>query len=161
MADTVTQFFSLSRSLFSINMNRFLHEKREALDAIELLKLFAKHKGISVDISHDMKINDFSNPPSPSESEPITPIDKSNTDANAASVMDERNANGIEAITDDGSVSDTKDMTATANDDNVVVATTIDDTATIIKQPKKTNDNGNNYIKRNELIGVKKSATDI
>lgn len=31
--------------------NRFLHEKREALDAIELLKLFAKHKGISIEIA--------------------------------------------------------------------------------------------------------------
>lgn len=33
--------------------NRFLHEKREALDAIELLKLFAKHKGISIEIAAD------------------------------------------------------------------------------------------------------------
>lgn len=33
--------------------NRFLHEKREALDAIELLKLFAKHKGLSIEIAAD------------------------------------------------------------------------------------------------------------
>lgn len=30
-----------------------MHEKREALDAIELLKLFAKHKGISIEIAAD------------------------------------------------------------------------------------------------------------
>lgn len=29
-----------------------MHEKREALDAIELLKLFAKHRGISIDVQH-------------------------------------------------------------------------------------------------------------
>lgn len=32
--------------------NRLLHEKREAVDAIELLKLFAKHRGISIDVQH-------------------------------------------------------------------------------------------------------------
>lgn len=29
-----------------------MHEKREAVDAIELLKLFAKHRGISIDVQH-------------------------------------------------------------------------------------------------------------
>lgn len=29
-----------------------MHEKREAVDAIELLKLFAKHRGISIDVEH-------------------------------------------------------------------------------------------------------------
>lgn len=145
-------FFSFS---FRFHGNRFLHEKREALDAIELLKLFAKHKGISVDISHDMKTNDFCNPPSPSEPEPSTPIDKSNTEAN--STMDERNANDIEVIAEIDVVSNTKNITATSD----TAVTTIDDTAIVIKQPKTANDNGNNYTKRNELIGMKKSATDI
>lgn len=36
-----------------MQLSRFLHEKREALDAIELLKLFAKHKGISIEIAAD------------------------------------------------------------------------------------------------------------
>lgn len=40
-------------NIIEMDSNRFLHEKREALDAIELLKLFAKHKGISIDIAHD------------------------------------------------------------------------------------------------------------
>ncbi|XP_037033756.1 DNA fragmentation factor subunit alpha [Bradysia coprophila] len=31
---------------------RLLHEKREAIDAIELLKLFAKHRGIAIDVQH-------------------------------------------------------------------------------------------------------------
>lgn len=134
-----------------------MHEKREALDAIELLKLFAKHKGISVDISHDMKTNDFCNSPSPSVPEPSTPNDKSNTEANAT--MDERNANDIEVIGENDVMSDTKNITA-ANDTTAII-TTSDDTAIVIKQPKMANDNGNNYTKRNELIGMKKSATDI
>lgn len=33
-----------------LDIYRFLHEKREALDAIELLKIFAKHKGVSFDV---------------------------------------------------------------------------------------------------------------
>lgn len=134
------------------NVNRFLHEKREALDAIELLKLFAKHKGISVDISHDVKTNDFCNFPSPSEPEPTTPIDKSNTDANSA--MDERNANDIEVI-----VSNAKNTTSASD---TATNITIDDSATVINQPKPAAvGNGNLYTTRNELIGMKKSATDI
>lgn len=39
-----------------IKTYRFLHEKREALDAIELLKLFAKHRGISIGIAADSDI---------------------------------------------------------------------------------------------------------
>lgn len=39
-----------------------MHEKREALDAIELLKLFAKHKGISI----EMVADDAPPPPPPS-----------------------------------------------------------------------------------------------
>lgn len=32
---------------------RFLHEKRAALDAVELLNIFAKHKGTSLDFELD------------------------------------------------------------------------------------------------------------
>lgn len=101
-----------------------------------------------------MQTNDFCNPPSPSKPPPapITSVDKSNTVAN--STLDQRNANDIE-ITAAGTdvASDTKKSTSDIAIDDTAVA--------VIKQPKTTNDNGNNYVKRNELIGAKKSATDI
>lgn len=35
-----------------------MHEKREALDAIELLKLFAKHRGLSIELTTDDSSSD-------------------------------------------------------------------------------------------------------
>lgn len=45
--------FEINKTIILCTMvwNRFLHEKREALDAIELLKMFASHKGISIEIA--------------------------------------------------------------------------------------------------------------
>lgn len=54
-------------------INRFLHEKREALDAIELLKLFAKHKGLSIEIAADAD--------SPDQLQTTISTDKNSSDA--------------------------------------------------------------------------------
>lgn len=56
--------------------NRFLHEKREALDAIELLKLFAKHKGMNIDLNHQPHPHILSSDDAVNSLQPSTSTDK-------------------------------------------------------------------------------------
>lgn len=48
---SLTSFFSIVLKCVS-PFYRILHEKREASDAIELLKLFARHHDLSIDMPH-------------------------------------------------------------------------------------------------------------
>lgn len=49
-----------------VKICRFLHEKRAALDAIELLNIFAKHKGMSFDVES----NEDASTSDPDQSQP-------------------------------------------------------------------------------------------
>lgn len=76
---------------FSIITYRLLHEKREAVDAIELLKLFAKHRGISIDVQHQHGTSTITTSPATYDDNQTKPTNETN--AKESSNSDTMSAN--------------------------------------------------------------------
>lgn len=130
-------------------INRFLHEKREALDAIELLKLFAKHKGISIEIAADADTPD-------QLQTTITTSDK-NPSGDGSPINFERHSNSIIMKSNQ-----TESMNSTTKAENCVIQVQPASPLAVDIQHHSNVKPSDGYVfEQGTPIGIKKSTPDI
>lgn len=123
-----------------------MHEKREALDAIELLKLFAKHKGISIEIAADAD--------TPDQLQTTISTDKYSSDATPTNF--ERISNSITMKSNQ-----TESMKSTTKAENCVIQVQPASPAVDVQHGNVQPSDEYNIFEQGTPIGIKKSTPDI
>lgn len=122
-----------------------MHEKREALDAIELLKLFAKHKGISIEIASDAN--------TPDQFQTTITTDKPSSDG--LPTNSDRHSNSITMKSNE-----TESMKSTTKAENCIIQ--VQPAFPAIDKQRSNVEPSNDYIfEQGTPIGIKRNTPDI